>query len=135
DLPRPVDDGAASHLPGRTVPPIVLPSTDVAEVDLSALSGRTVVYAYPRTAVPGEPQFSAAWDEIPAARGCTPESCAFRVHFGELRAAGADAVFGLSTQSTAFQQEVVARLHLPFAILSDERLELTRTLNLPVFEV
>lgn len=134
DLPVPEDDGAAGHLAGLAVPRIALPSTAGEVVDLSALSGRTVVYAYPRTAVPGEPLFSDEWDQIPGARGCTPESCAFRDHHAELQKEGA-AVFGLSTQSTAFQQELATRLHLPFAILSDEKLAFQEALNLPVFVV
>jgi peroxiredoxin len=75
------------------------------------------------------------WDQIPGARGCTPQSCAFRDHHGELLAAGADRIFGLSTQSTDEQREVAARLHLPFALISDDRLRLTKDLRLPTFEV
>ena len=103
-------------------------------MDLSALSGRTVVYAYPRT---GEPDKDPppGWDAIPGARGCTPQSCAFRDHFEELRRAGASEVFGLSTQDTGYQREVAERLHLPFELLSDAKLELTRALELPTFEV
>lgn len=132
DLPVPEDDGAAAHLPGMEVPDIALPSTAGGAVVLSQLAGRAVVYAYPRTGVPGEPALDEDWEAIPGARGCTPESCAFRDHHAELRAAGA-AVFGLSTQDTAFQRAAVERLHLPFALLSDDRLELTRALNLPAF--
>lgn len=132
DLPVPVDDGAAAHLPGLKVPDIALPSTVGGAVVLSKLSGRTVVYAYPRTGVPGEPPLDEDWEAIPGARGCTPQSCAFRDHHAELLAAGAQ-VFGLSTQDTAFQRAAVERLHLPFALLSDDRLELTRALNLPTF--
>jgi peroxiredoxin len=95
--------------------------------------GRTVIYAYPRTGRPGERDLVDDWDQIPGARGCTPESCGFRDHYGELQAAGAD-VFGLSTQDTAYQQEAVERLHLPFAILSDAELRLTRAMRLPTFE-
>lgn len=134
DLPVPQDDGAARHLTGSTMPDIVLPATSGGPVELAALTRRTVIYAYPRTGVPDEPKFFEGWEEIPGARGCTPESCAFRDHHAELNAAGAD-VFGLSTQDTAFQRDAVKRLHLPFAILSDDRLELTRALSLPTFEV
>lgn len=115
------------------LPPVTLPTTDGRLVDLSALPGCTVVYAYPRTSPPGEPPIDG-WDEIPGAKGCTPQSCAFRDHFDELRAAGADHVFGLSTQSTEFQQEVVERLHLPFPLLSDEAMALQAALGLPTFE-
>jgi peroxiredoxin len=133
DLPAPVDDGACDNLPGVAVPAIELPSTTGGSVSLARLTGRTVVYAYPRTGRPGEPSLVDDWDLIPGARGCTPESCGFRDHHAELAAAGA-AVFGLSTQDTAYQRELVERLRLPFAILSDAGLELTRGLRLPTFE-
>jgi peroxiredoxin len=134
DLPVPVDDGAAAHLLGATLPPITLAATDGTAIDLSARGGRTVVYAYPRTGQPGEPLPVPGWDEIPGARGCTPETCGFRDHHAELAAAGA-AVFGLSTQDTAYQQELATRLGLPFLLLSDQELLLTRALSLPSFEV
>lgn len=134
DLPVPEDDGAASHLTGLALPAIALAATSGGAVELSRLPGRTVVYAYPRTGVPDEPKFHDGWEMIPGARGCTPESCGFRDHHEELRAAGAR-VFGLSTQDTAFQREAVRRLHLPFALLSDDRLALTKELRLPTFEV
>ena len=134
DLPVPVDDGAADHLPGAPVPAIALAATDGSAVDISALAGRTVVYAYPRTGVPGEDHLVPDWDEIPGARGCTPESCGFRDHHAELLAAGTGAVFGLSTQGSAYQREAAERLALPFALLSDRSLELTRALRLPTFE-
>jgi peroxiredoxin len=133
-LPEPVDDGAADHLRGAELPSIELPATDGAAVDLAALEGRTVVYAYPWTGRPGQPLLAEGWDEIPGARGCTPETCGFRNHHAELAALGA-AVFGLSTQDTAYQREPAERLSLPFSILSDAGLELTNTLRLPTFEV
>jgi peroxiredoxin len=134
DLPRPPDDGAADHLAGAQLPPIELPATDGSAVGLASLEGRTVIYAYPRSGRPGEPSLVDDWDLIPGARGCTPETCGFRDHHAELAAAGAG-VYGLSTQDTAYQRELVERLGLPFAILSDARLELTRALRLPSFEV
>jgi peroxiredoxin len=134
DLPVPTDDGACAHLPGRTMPSVELVATDGRVVNLSALSGRTIVFAYPRTGEPGKDP-PDGWDDIPGARGCTPESCGFRDLHDELLAAGGDAVFGLSTQTTAYQQELVARLHLPFAVLSDEHFALTDTLSLPTFEI
>ncbi len=133
-LPAPVDDGAAAHLPGLRLPSLALPATDGRDVDLSALPGVSVVYAYPRTGIPGQ-ALPEGWDAIPGARGCTPQSCGFRDHFAELKAAGADHVFGLSTQDTAFQQEVAARLHLPFPLLSDAAGDLRTALGLPVFTV
>ena len=134
DLPAPVDDGGADHLAGLALPEIELPATDGRAVSLAALAERTIVYAYPRTGRPGEPSLVDDWDLIPGARGCTPEACGFRDHHQDLAAAGAG-VFALSSQSTAYQRELVERLGLPFPILSDERLELTEALRLPSFEV
>ena len=132
ELPAPQDDGAARHLAGMRLPSLVLAATDGSNVDLSKLSGRTVVYVYPRTGVPGQP-LPEGWNEIPGARGCTPQSCGFRDHFGELKRLGVVRVFGLSTQDTAYQREAVERLHLPFPVLSDERLALACALDLPTF--
>ena len=134
-IPAPADDGAADHLVGQTIPPIALMATDDTSVMLSALSGRSVVFAYPRTGEPGKISLVDDWDMIPGARGCTPQTCAFRDLFSELKAAGAQHVFGLSTQSNAYQTEMASRLHLPFPVLSDEKLELARTLSLPIMEV
>ena len=134
DLPVPQDDGACAHLKGMRVPSIALPSTRGNSVDLSALPGRTVVFCYPRTGLPDTPP-APGWDDIPGARGCTPQACAFRDNYDELKAFGITEVFGLSTQDTAYQREAVQRLHLQFPMLSDEKLELTRALNLPTFVV
>jgi peroxiredoxin len=134
DLPEPVDDGAADHLSGRRLPDVILPATDGALVRLDRAVKRTIVYAYPRTGRPGAPALSPDWDAIPGARGCTPESCAFRDHYGELEALGAN-VYGLSTQDTAYQREAARRLRLPFPLLSDAELRLARALALPTFEV
>ena len=134
-LPVPEDDGAADHLRGMTLPRIALMSTDGEAVRLDALDGVSVVFAYPRTGRPGEepPGGEEGWNAIPGARGCTPEACSFRDE--RARFAERDArVFGLSTQDTEYQREAVERLHLPYALLSDERLELTRALRLPTFE-
>jgi peroxiredoxin (alkyl hydroperoxide reductase subunit C) len=134
-IPAPDDDGGAAHLKGLTLPAISLLATDDTSVDLSALPGRTVVFAYPRTGEPGKIGLVDDWDMIPGARGCTPQTCAFRDLFAELKAAGAAQVFGLSTQSNAYQTEMASRLHLPFPVLSDEKLALTRALHLPTMEV
>lgn len=135
DLPVPQDDGAARHLLGSPVPEIPLPATDGRRISLASMRGqRVVVYAYPRTGRPGEAPLVDDWDTIPGARGCTPETCGFRDHHAEMRAAGAE-VFGLSTQETSYQQELVARLKLPFAILSDADLALTHAWRLPTLEV
>ena len=132
-IPKPTDDGAAAHLAGICVPSIPLPATDGTAVDLSVLPGRVVVYAYPRTGIPGV-ENPPGWDLIPGARGCTPESCAFRDRFAELQALGVNYLFGLSSQETAYQREAAERLHLPFPILSDERLTLSQALRLPTFQ-
>ncbi|HEY7462515.1 MAG TPA: peroxiredoxin [Gemmatimonadota bacterium] len=132
-LPVPVDDGACAHLAGLAMPAIPLRSTAGGLVDLSRLGGRTVVYIYPRTGRPDRDP-PAGWNDIPGARGCTPQSCAFRDHHRELQAAGAR-VFGLSTQDTGYQREAVERLQLPFDLLSDERYALTQALRLPTFSV
>jgi peroxiredoxin len=134
DLPAPRDDGAARHLIGMPLPDIALAATDGAQVNLSKLTGRTVVYVYPRTGQPGQ-ALPTGWDTIPGARGCTPQSCSFRDHFGELKRLGVAALFGLSTQDSAYQREAAERLHLPFAILSDAGLKLTRAMRLPTFAV
>jgi peroxiredoxin len=133
NLPVPSDDGACAHLVGLAVPSLALLATDGRMIDLAALPGRTVVYCYPRTGQPDQ-ALPTGWDEIPGARGCTPEACGFRDHHAELQALGAR-VFGLSTQASAYQQEVVARLHLPFALLSDAELRFTTALRLPTFAV
>ena len=134
-IPAPTDDGAAAHLEGMTIPPVSLVATDDTSVTLSALPGRTVVFAYPRTGEPGKIALVDDWDMIPGARGCTPQTCAFRDLFADLKAAGAAHVFGLSTQDNAYQTEMASRLHLPFPVLSDEKLKLTRALNLPTMQV
>ncbi|HSY04080.1 MAG TPA: peroxiredoxin [Acidobacteriaceae bacterium] len=132
-LPAPEDDGAANHLSGLHLPSVPLPATDGATIDLRTLPGLTVVYAYPRTGRPGEPN-PDGWEAIPGARGCTPQTCAFRDHFADLQSLGVHDLYGLSTQDTAYQRELAERLHLPFPILSDEKLALTRALRLPTFQ-
>jgi peroxiredoxin len=125
--------GAARHLIGMPMASVPLTATDGTTVDLSLLRGMVVVYAYPRTGKPGI-ENPAGWDLIPGARGCTPQSRAFRDHFAELRVLGLTHLFGLSTQDTLYQREAADRLHLPFALLSDENLTLTRAMRLPTFE-
>lgn len=131
-IPAPQDDGGARHLTGLRLPDIALAATDGTSVNLSKLAGRTVVYIYPRTGRPGV-DLPPGWDAIPGARGCTPQSCGFRDHHAELAGLGVKHLYGLSVQDTAYQQEAVNRLHLPFALLSDEHLRFTRALNLPTF--
>jgi peroxiredoxin len=132
NIPAPPDDGGARHLAGMRLPDIALAATDGSTVNLSKLAGRTVLYIYPRTGRPGV-ALPEGWDEIPGARGCTPQSCGFRDHAGELTRLGVAHLYGLSTQDTAYQQEAATRLHLPFALLSDDHFKLTRALNLPTF--
>ncbi|MBX6329646.1 MAG: peroxiredoxin [Pseudolabrys sp.] len=134
DLPVPQDDGAAAHLPGLAVPDIALPATVGPPVSLARLGGRSVLYIYPRTGVPGV-DMPPGWNDIPGARGCTPQACGFRDHYATLRSLGVAHVFGLSTQDTAYQREAATRLHLPFALLSDATLAFARALRLPTFSV
>jgi peroxiredoxin len=134
-IPTPADDGAAAHLVGMAVPAVSLVATNDTTVTLAALPGRIVVFAYPRTGEPGKIALVDDWDMIPGARGCTPQTCAFRDLFAELKAAGATQVFGLSTQSNEYQTEMASRLHLPFPVLSDEKLALTQALDLPTMDV
>ena len=134
NIPVPEDDGATRHLTGIKLPDLALPATSGGPVNLSKLKGRTVLYIYPRTGVPGQ-ALPTGWDTIPGARGCTPQSCSFRDRFGELKRLGVAQLFGLSAQDTAYQQEAATRLHLPFPILSDEKLAFTRALRLPTFSV
>ena len=134
DLPRPVDDGAATHLVGIAMPKISLRSTSGRLVDVSELTAtRTVIYCYPMTGVPGTP-LPDGWDAIPGARGCTPQSCNFRDHYQELLGLQCD-VFGLSTQTAGYQREMADRLHLPFEVLSDSEFRLCDALRLPTFAV
>jgi peroxiredoxin len=132
NIPAPQDDGAARHLAGMALPDLALPATDGGTINLAKLKGRSVVYVYPRTGVPGV-DLPPGWNDIPGARGCTPQSCGFRDHFAELKRLGVAQLYGLSTQDTGYQNEAATRLHLPFAILSDETLALTKALKLPTF--
>ena len=133
-LPEPVDDGAADHLEGKALPSLSLPATSGTQIDLAnAAHGTLVLYCYPRTGRPGEP-LPPGWDQIPGARGCTPQSCAFRDHFTELGALGAT-VLGLSAQLLADQIEFARRVELPYPVLSDPGLTLAEALQLPTFEI
>ncbi len=134
-IPAPHDDGAADHLKGMTIPPVALAATDGSMITLSTERGRVVVFGYPRTGEPGKIALVDDWDMIPGARGCTPQTCSFRDLFGELKSAGVSAVFGLSTQSPDYQKAMTDRLHVPFPVLSDEKLELSNALNLPTMDV
>jgi peroxiredoxin len=132
-LPIPEDDGACAHLLGKHLPDLSLASTSNLPINLSQCPGVSVLYAYPLTGRPGVP-LPPGWDKIPGARGCTPESCAFRDHHAEIRQLGAE-IFGLSTQATDYQKEVHERLHLSFDLLSDEAFTFTDALSLPAFSV
>ncbi|MGH9687269.1 MAG: peroxiredoxin [Candidatus Acidiferrales bacterium] len=134
NLPRPADDGAADHLTGVAMPDISLRSTTGRFVNLAALPAlRTVIYCYPMTGVPGKP-LPNGWDEIPGARGCTPQTCGFRDHHAELANLGTD-IFGLSTQTSGYQREMAERLRVPFEILSDAEFKLCEALRMPTFHV
>jgi peroxiredoxin len=134
NLPRPKDDGGARHLKGMALPDLELPSTRNRRVNLSTVSApRIVIYAYPMTGRPDR-QLPQGWDDIPGARGCTPETCGFRDHHKDLAKLHAE-VFGVSTQDTAYQQEMVKRLEVPFEVLSDEQMTFARALELPTFTV
>lgn len=134
NLPVPEDDGGGDHLIGLTFPQLELASTEGGNTNLARLSeGRLVAYIYPRTGVPGQP-LAANWDDIPGARGCTPQSCAFRDSLAEFTELGTTVV-GISAQSPAEQLEFAQREHIPFPLLSDSGLMLVEALRLPTFEV
>jgi peroxiredoxin len=133
DLPAPEDDGAADHLPGLAIPSVPLAATPGGATDLADLArGRLVAYVYPRTGTPGEP-LPDGWDDIPGARGCTPQSCAYRDSLAEFERLGA-AVVGISAQGAAEQREFAGREHIPFPLLGDSDLKLAAALRLPTFE-
>lgn len=134
DLPVPADDGAADHLSGREIPSLLLTGTDGTTVNLAAVHGRVVVFAYPRTGRPDQEPLVPDWNRIPGARGCTPQTCSFRDLSAEFSSFGCR-IFGLSTQDTAYQKEMADRLRLPFLVLSDSDLKLTTALRLPTIEV
>ncbi len=133
NLPVPEDDGGSSHLIGAKIASIELRSTNGLKVDLGSIKGKGVIYCYPMTGRPDVP-LPDGWDEIPGARGCTPQSCSYRDHYKEFQELGTE-VYGLSTQTTDYQKEMVDRLSLPFDVLSDSQMELTQALNLPTFVV
>ena len=133
DVPVPEDDGACDHLEGLILPRVTLPTTAGSTITFAEIPGTTVIYIYPRTGRPDQ-ELPTGWNDIPGARGCTPQSCAFRDHHTELWQRGAT-VFGLSTQDTEYQREAVERLELPFPLVSDANLEFASALNLPTFEV
>ncbi len=133
-LPVPVDDGRAAHLTGLAVPSLALQATTGERIDLSRVPGRAVVFAYPRTGRPGQPPLTADWDLVPGARGCTPETCAFRDLAEDFGKHGVR-IFGLSTQEPTYQRELAERLHLPFPVLSDAGRALTEALRLPTLTI
>lgn len=133
-IPSPSDDGRADHLEGMTLPDVDLPATKGPAINLASLSGTTVIYLYPMTGRPDR-DLPEGWNAIPGARGCTPQSCAFRDHYAELQGYGVKYLFGISTQSTDYQREAAERLHLPFPLLSDADRALGHALDLPGVEV
>jgi len=133
NLPAPKDDGATNHLRGVKLPDILMPATNGTTMNLGQIKGRLVIYCYPMTGKPNVP-LPDGWNQIPGAKGCTPQSCSFRDHYKEIQAKGAEVV-GLSTQKTDYQQEMADRLHLPFPVVSDSNLAFQKALNLPTFVV
>lgn len=131
DLPIPQDDGSTNHLKGMKLPQVSLQATNGKTIHLGDIKGKLVIYCYPMT---GQPNVALpdGWDQIPGARGCTPQSCSFRDHYQELQALGAEVV-GLSVQSTEYQKEMVDRLHLPFPVVSDANCQFQKALNMPTF--
>lgn len=131
NLPKPIDDGATDHLLGQRLPAITLPATDGSELELAELKGKVVIYCYPKTSKPGE-IMPEGWDQIPGARGCTPQNGSYRDNYKELQQLAVK-VFGLSLQPTEEQKEMVDRVNMPFPILSDKEMKLTKALKLPTF--
>ena len=132
-LPVPADDGACLHLSGIKVPSISLRSTSGRDVNLAGASrGQVVFFFYPETGKPGT-QIPKSWNDIPGARGCTPQSCAFRDHYPEFKELGFE-VFGVSAQSLDEQKEFATRNNLPYDLLNDPDFRLTNELRLPTFK-
>jgi peroxiredoxin len=133
NLPEPEDDGVADHLPGARIPSLVLESSQ-GPVDLAELCSELgVLYVYPRTGKPGVESLPG-WDEFPGARGCTPQSCAFRDHAQELAGLGA-VVAGLSAQTLEDQIEFAERTHMPYPVLADPELRAAQAMALPMFSI
>ena len=132
NLPVPQDDGACAHLEGSPLPALALLCTNDRKIDLSSALGMTVVFFYPMTGSPNSAPM-IGWNEIPGARGCTPQTCAFRDHYSQLKELGVTHVFGASSQNIDEQKAAVERLHLPFDLLNDSRFELANALKLPTF--
>ena len=135
NLPVPADDRAAAHLFGMELPDIPLISTDAGKVvSLARTPGKVAVFAFPRTGRPDQAPLTPDWDRIPGARGCTPQVCRYRDLHTEFAALQCT-VFGLSTQDAEYQHEMATRLQLPFPVLSDSGLALTKALRLPTMNV
>lgn len=132
NLPIPQDDGAADHLQGTKLDSILLAATNGSKIDLSKLTGTTVVFIYPMTGVPGV-ALPDGWDDIPGARGCTPQACSYRDNYSELKK-HVDNLFGLSVQNSEYQKELKERVELPYEILSDSDFKFANSLKLPTFE-
>ncbi|KAF7192721.1 Peroxiredoxin Q, chloroplastic [Pseudocercospora fuligena] len=132
-IPKPIDDGACNHLPGTKFPSLSLPSTSGSSTDIATLTGLTILFCYPRTAAPNE-TVPDEWNQIPGARGCTPQACSFRDLSKELLEAGVSNVFGCSVQDTEYHRELKERTRLPYELLSDEEGDLKKALKLPEME-
>jgi peroxiredoxin len=125
-LPVPQDDGAADHLVGLELPDLVLDSS----LGLVNVRDFDVLYVYPRSGRPDQPLLPG-WDETPGARGCTPQSCAFRDLYPKLGVP----VAGLSAQTLDDQLEFAERNHMPFPVVADPQRKLGAALRLPTFEI
>ena len=124
-IPAPKEDEDLSHLLKYKIKSVLLKSTNNQSVDLSKIKGLSIIYIYPMTGQPNKP-LPENWDNIPGARGCTPQSCSFRDNFSILKNLNVNNIFGLSTQTTDYQKEMTERLHLPFPVLSDKKLEFAK---------
>ena len=133
NLPVPQDDGAANHLDGTKLISVPLQATDNSLIDLSKMFGTTVVFIYPMSGLPGI-DLPVGWDDIPGARGCTPQACSYRDKYPEVKK-HVDNLFGLSVQGTGYQRELKVRVTLPYEILSDSEFKFASALKLPTFEV
>lgn len=133
NLPVPIDDNACNHLLGLPLPDLTLKATNGTSIALRTLTGKLVIYLYPMTG-PSEIPLPKGWDEIPGARGCTPQACSFKNHYAKLQQMGIT-VFGMSTQTPDFQTLEKERIHLPFDLLSDEGLAFANALQLPLHHI
>ena len=67
------------------------------------MKGLTIIYIFPMI---GQPDKLVAdnWNNIPGARGFTPQICSFRDNFNQLKKLNVDNIFGLSNQNNEEQK-------------------------------